>query len=154
MCAQIFAIDFGWSCSSPMKLTSEAHKRFSLLFQWDGVPPTVICDNAKEMVLGQFHRKIKKALCHLKQTKPFTPWLNAAKREIKELKKGSGRKLIKSGAPKRLWDDCLELESYIRSNTVHGIYKLDGEVPETIMSGMILDISQFCEFEWFKWVMF
>ena len=41
----------------------------------------------------------------------FTPWPNAAKREIKELKKGSGRKLIKSGTPIRLWDDCLELES-------------------------------------------
>ena len=55
-------------------------------------------------------------MCHLKQTEPFTPWLNAAKREIKELKKGLGRKLIKSGTSKRLWDDCLELESHIRSN--------------------------------------
>ena len=42
-------------------------------------------------------------------------------------------KMIKSRAPKRLWDDCLD-ESYIRSNTVHGIDKLDGEVPKTIMS--------------------
>ena len=39
-----------------------------------------------------------------------------------------GRKLIKSGATQRLWGDCLELESYIRSNTAHGIYKLDKEV--------------------------
>ena len=78
---------------------------------------------------------------------PLTPLSNAAKREFKELKKGSSRKLIKSGTPKRLWDDCLELESYIRSSTGHGIYKLDGEVPETIMSGEMLDISQFYEFE-------
>ena len=36
-------------------------------------------------------------------------------REILELKKGSGGKLIKSRAPKRLCNDSLELESYIRS---------------------------------------
>ena len=76
--------------------------------------------------------------------------MNGAEREIKELKKGFGRKLIKFGAPKRLWDDCLELESYKRSNTAHDIYKLDGKVPETIMSDKALDISQFCEFEWFE----
>ena len=45
----------------------------------------------------------------------------------------------------RLWDDCLEHESYIRSNTAHGIYKLYGEVH---------NINQFSEFEWFEWVMF
>ena len=63
-------------------------------------------------------------------------------------------KLIKSCTPRRLWSDCLELESYIRSNTAHINYKLDGEVPETIMSGEMSNISQFCEFEWFEWVMF
>ena len=126
-----------------MKLKSEAREALSLLFQWDRMLPTVICDNAKEMVLGQFTRKLKEASCHFKQMEPFFPWSNAAKREIKELKKGSGRKLIKSGTPKRLWDDCLELESYIRSNTVYGIYKLDEQVPETIMSGKMSDISKF-----------
>ena len=86
----------------------------------------------------------------MKQTEPFTPWWNETKREIKELKKSSSRKLIKSGIPKRLLDDCLELESYIRSNTANGIYKLDGEVPETIMSEEMSNINPFCEFEWFK----
>ena len=109
----------------------------------------MMCDNAKKMVLDEFNRKLKETLCHLKQTEPFTPWLNAAKREIKELKKGFGRKLIKVGTPKRLWDDCFQLESYVRSNTALGIYKLDGEVPEMIMSGETSDISQFCEFKWF-----
>ena len=80
--------------------------------------------------------------------------MNAAEREIKELTKGSGGKHIKSGTPKRICDDCHELESYIRPNTVCGIYKLDGEVPETIMSGKMSNISQFCEFEWFEWAMF
>ena len=42
--------------------------------------------------------------------------------------------MIKFIAPKRLWDNCLELESYIRSYTVHGIYKLDKEVSKTVMA--------------------
>ena len=65
------------------------------------------------MVFGKFNRKLKKALSQLEQTEPFTPWSNAAERKRKELKKGSGRKLIKSETPKRLWDDCLELV-YVR----------------------------------------
>ena len=53
-----------------------------------------------------------------------------------------------------LWADCLELEVYIRSNTALKIYKLDGEVSETVMSGKTSDISQFCKLEWVECVMF
>ena len=66
---------------------------------------------------------------------PYTPWSNAAEREKKELKKGVGRKLLRSRALKCLWGNCLELKAYIRSNTDHEIYKLEREVPKTMMSG-------------------
>ena len=59
-------IDFGWLCLFATKLKSEIHEALSLPFQYDGVPPVAICDNAKEMVLGKFNRKLKVALCHLK----------------------------------------------------------------------------------------
>ena len=64
-------------------------------------------------------------------------------REIKELKNKAGSKLLHSRAPKCLWDDCLELKAYIRSNTAHEIHKLNREIPETVMSGETSDISQF-----------
>ena len=64
------------------------------------MPPVVICDNAKESVLGDFNRKLNKILCHLNQIEPFTPWSNAAERELKKLKKDSGKKLVKSGTPR------------------------------------------------------
>ena len=137
-----------------MASRSEAHEMLSLLFVRDGVPQTCICDNARELVQGKFHQKLKEAACHLKQLEPYTPLSNAAVREIKELKKGAGCKLLQSRAPKHLWDDCLELEAYIRSNTAHDINKLDREVPKTVMSGENSNISKFCELEWFKWVMF
>ena len=79
---------------------------------------------------------------------PFIPLSNASKREIKELKKGSGRELIKSDFPNRQGDDCLKLESYIRSNIVYGIYN-GMEVSETIMSVEMSNISKFYDFGWF-----
>ena len=77
-CAQMFVINFDWSCSFLMKLKSEAHEALFLLFEWNGVLHAIICDNAKEMILGEFNRKLKEASCHLRQTEPFIPWLNAA----------------------------------------------------------------------------
>ena len=62
--------------------------------------------------------------------------------------------MVRSAAPKRLWDDCLEREAYIRSLTAHDIYRLDGQVPETVVSGETADISPFALFKWYKWVMF
>ena len=119
-----------------------------------GCPTACICDNAKEMIQGKFYQMLKDAACHLKHLEPYTPWSNAAEREIEELKKGGSHKLLQSRAQKHLWDDCLELEVYIRSNTAHDIYKVDGEVPKTLVSGETSDNSQFCKLEWFEWVMF
>ena len=36
----------------------------------------------------------------------------------------------------------------------HEIYKLDGEIPKTVMSGETSDISKFCKQKLFEWVMF
>ena len=101
-CAPFFAIAFGWSCAFPLKLKSDAHEALSSLYEQDGVPPVIKDNSAKEMILGDFNRELKETLCHLRQTEPFTPWSNEAEQEIKELKKGSGRKLTNSGTQKRL----------------------------------------------------
>ena len=42
----------------------------------------------------------------------------------------------------------------IRSHTAHTAYELQGEVPETIMTGQMADISNICEYDWYEWVMF
>ena len=48
----------------------------------------------------------------------------------------------------------MECEAYIRSHTAHDIFSLNGQVPETVVSGKIADISPFALFKWYKWVMF
>ena len=88
-----------------MASRNEAHETLLLHFARGSVPPTCICENAKEMIKGKFNQKLKDAVCHLKQLEPNTPWSNAAEREIKELKKRLGHKLLWSRAPKHLLDN-------------------------------------------------
>jgi hypothetical protein len=104
--------------------------------------------------LGRFKKKCQDADCRIKQTEPYSPWQNAAESAIRELKKSAGRKMVRAGAPKPFWADAIELEAYVRSNTAHDIFILQGEVPETVMLGKMSDISQFCEFAFYDWIMF
>ena len=152
--AQVYCTSFGWTRVHPMKRKGEAHETLSLLFHRDGVPPVMILDGSKEQTLGEFRRKLRQADCHQRQTEPYSPWMNAAEGCIRELKRGSSRKMLKTGSPKTLWDHCIELEGLIRSCTVNDIYETNGETPETIMTGNTADISHICEFGWYDWVMF
>jgi hypothetical protein len=112
-CTQIFAAPNGWMRAYPMKRKGEAHKALSLLFHWDGVPPTMVLDGSKEQTQADFRRKLREADCHLRQTEPYSPWMQGAEGAIRELKRGVSRKMINTGAPKALWDHCLELEALI-----------------------------------------
>ena len=62
--------------------------------------------------------------------------------------------MINTYTPKPLWDHCLELEGGIRTLTALEIYGLRDQVPETIMAGKTGDISPYCEFEWFQWIVY
>ena len=148
--AQMYEASFGWTQASPMTKKGDAHRNLSLLFKRGGVPPDMIMDRLKEHTLEKFNKKLKEANFNLKQTEPYSPWSNAAEGTILETKKGSSQKTNHTGSPKKLWDNCLELEALIRSNTALDIYLLDGEVPETVMKGQASDISHICEFSWYQ----
>eukprot|EP00804_Cyclotella_cryptica_P026575 CCRYP_014011-RA/>CCRYP_014011-RA protein AED:0.14 eAED:0.14 QI:0/0/0/1/0/0.25/4/0/793 len=62
--------------------------------------------------------------------------------------------MTRSGAPQWLWCFALECKSYVRSHTAHDIYRLDGPVPEMVVSGETTGISPFCEFGFWDWVKF
>jgi hypothetical protein len=128
---QVYSTSFGWTRIHPMRQKSEAHNTLDLLFKRDGVPPEMVVDGSKEQTLGDFARKCREASCYLKQTEPYSPWMNNAETAIRETKRGSSRKMIKTGSPKRLWDHCIELEALVRSNTALEIYALEGQTPET-----------------------
>jgi hypothetical protein len=74
-CAQVYTTSFafGWCRAHPMKRKGEAHETLLLLFHCDGVPLSMIVDNSKEQILGNFKHKLNEANSHLKQTEPYSP---------------------------------------------------------------------------------
>ena len=84
------------------KRRSGAREALSLMFHRDGVPPWIIVDGSKDQLEGDFARKCKEYGCYLKQTEPYSPCQNAAEGGIKELKRDSGFKMLKTISPKRL----------------------------------------------------
>ena len=140
--------------ANPMPCKGEANEALGLLLSWEGVPPKMIVDDAKEMQLVDFVWKYKDASCYLQSLEPYSSWSNSTDHEIRKLKKGATRKLTRSGLPLWLW--CIELEykSCNCSHTAHGICHLDGRVPKPVVSGETDDISPFCEFGFWDWVKF
>jgi hypothetical protein len=133
--AQIFATPDGWCRAYPIAKKSQAHEGLSLSFQREGVLNTLIRDGAKEKVTGKFRKKRREAGARVKQMEPHTPLSNLAEAAIREQKHGVGRQMVKLHVPKRLWDHCLERVAYIRLLTAHDMYRLTGQVPETLISG-------------------
>jgi hypothetical protein len=101
----------------------------SLLFHRDGVPKAMVMDGSKAQVEGEFRRKLRDTGCHIKQTEPHTQSSNMGEGGVRELKKGVGRQMLRSGCPRRFWDDCIIREAYVRSHTSLYIFGLEGHVP-------------------------
>jgi hypothetical protein len=152
--AQIFTTDFGFVRAFPMKLESKAHEALSHLFHRDRVPNVMVMDGAKAKVEGDFRRKLCDAGCHIKQTEPHTQSSNMGEGAVRELKKGVGRQMMRSGCPKLFWDDFIIREAYVRSHISLDIYCLEGQVPESKIKGETVDISTIAEYAWYEWVKF
>jgi hypothetical protein len=73
---------------------------------------------------------------------------------MRELKRGVGRQMLRSGCPKRFWDDCIIREAYVRSHTSMYIFGLEGQVPESKVKCKTVDISTISEYAWYEWVKF
>ena len=117
--AQVFCTGFRWSRAFPMKVKSDAVHALDLLLHREGAPQAMIMDGSKEQTQGPFRKKCREAGIQVKQTEPYSPWQNAAEGAIRELKRGSGRKMVRAGAPKPFWADAIEFEAYVKSQTSH-----------------------------------
>ena len=105
--AEVFATYFGWARAYTMKTKGNTHENIYLLFQRTGVPYHLLVDGYKEQVLGSFKKKSLEVGCRLKQTEPYSPWQNATKETVIDIKRGAGKNKTKSRIPKNLWDHCL-----------------------------------------------
>jgi hypothetical protein len=74
--------------------------------------------------------------------------------EVRELKRGVGQQILRSGCPKQLWDDFIIREEYAISHTSLDIFRLEDQVLERKVKGDTADISTIAEYAWYEWVKF
>jgi hypothetical protein len=103
-------------------------------------------DGSKAQVEGAFRRQLRDAGCRIKQTEPHTQSSNMGEGDVRELKKGVGRQMLRSRFPRRFWDDCIIRQAYVRSHTSLDIYGLEGQVPESKIKGETVEISTIAEY--------
>ena len=149
---QVYVTDFGWIGFYPMQQRSQAPETLVQLAHDKGIPTHFVMDNAKEQIMGDFRRKARSYGCHIRQTDHYAPWQNAAEDGIREVKKGAGREMVAKHTPKKLWDHCYEWKAKVISHSARGYYKLQSQVPETMLTGQTADISPLAEYGWDDWV--
>ena len=149
---QVYVTDFGWIGFYPMQQKSQAPDTLVELAHDKGVPTHFVMDNSLEQTKGEFKRKARSFGTHIRQLETHSPWQNAAEDGIRELKKAGQRDMVRKHTPRMLWDHCYELKSKVISHTARGHYKLQGQVPETMLTGQTVDISHLVEYSWYDWV--
>jgi hypothetical protein len=118
----------------------------TLLLSRYGIPEALVSDGVKAYTGRVFKRKAREAAICCKLINPFSPWQKRAEGEITEVKLLEGLWMVRTRSPCPLWDHCIELSYLVRAHTAHDLYKLQGQVPETVMMGHTADISCICEF--------
>ena len=164
-CAQLYATDFGWVRAYPMEKEQQGPSTLDILFKNEGVPDKVIGDFSKMQTrassgkkhssgLDGFKRKLREAGSSFHALEGDSQWGNAAETRVREAKRRSGRMMVRAGCPLKLWDHALEHSCRLESATAKDIYKLNGQVPETMLRGDTFDISELCQYGFYDWIKF
>jgi len=151
---QVYVTDFGWIGFYAMQRKSNVPDTLVELAHDKGVPTHFVMDNSLEQTKGDFKKKARSFGCHVKQVDTYSPWQDEAESGINELKKGASRSMVSTQTPMALWDHCYEWRSKVICHTARGHYKLQGQIPETVLTGETGDISPLAEYGWYEWVFF
>ena len=81
-----------------------------------------------------------------------TPAANRAERYVKMTKDETKTDMIESDCPMVFWDYCVERRAKIINSVSRMNPHLQGQVPESKMTGRPHDISNLCEYQWYEWV--
>jgi hypothetical protein len=150
--AQVFCTDFGFVRAFPMKLESKAHEVLSFLFHRDGVHNVIDMDGSKAQNEGALRSKLRDVGFHIKKTEPHTKSSNMGADGVRELKRGVGRKIMRSGCPNLLWDDCIIMEAYVKAHNYLDIFGLEVQVPVSKVNLETMGISTIAEYAGYEWV--
>ena len=118
----------------------------------DGIPHTLVTDNAKAETYGEWGKTVKVKYIQQHSFVPHSLWHNLAERSVRHMKQGIRRSTCCRQYPKRIWDYYVQWVSAIIRLTELDIAQLDGRVPEEFVIGTTPDISVYTLFDWYKYV--
>ena len=87
-------------------------------------------------------------------TEKDTPASNRAERCIQGLKNSTRKDMVEADSPLVFWDYCIERRAIIEQSIAKDNHLLKGSMPHSVMIGEMTDISNICNFKWYKWVKF
>lgn len=150
--ASVFTNGKGYDLVYPIRTKGEHSIAFMKMIHDLGVPQTVVSDGAKELMLGRAKEIANEYRVETKATVPYSHWQNQAEGSIREIKKGTRRKLRQTGAPLRTWSYCAKWVTAIRRFTASDIPELDGRTPYEYVVGSTPDISPLALFDFWELV--
>jgi hypothetical protein len=116
-----------------------------------------MCTNNASVFVGEnmeFRKKSRAAGSHTISIEPHTQKHNLAEAGICKLKWKYKKLKRRTNSPKAVWDHLMMYASLLLSPTARNITELEGQTPQTVITGITPDISKLVEFEWYQWVWF
>ena len=151
---QLFVSDKGFVKVYGMKTVKDIPDAIKLFCKEVGVPKAIIVDphpNQTSDKVRNFCRKVGTTLSVLENS---TQHSDRAELYIGLMKKAVGKDMRESNSPMKLWCYSCERRSTIMTLTANNLFQLQGQNPYMSTLGEMGDISNLCQFAWYKWVYF
>ena len=135
-----------------MNSTSQIPQALRIFCKEVGAPNAFVCDPhaaQKSKEVRAFCHKIGSTLRVLEER---TQHANRAELYIGLIKEGICKDMRESDSPLVLWCYAAERRSNIFNLTAKNLFQLQGQNPHLVTFGEMGDISNLCQFGWYKWV--
>jgi hypothetical protein len=153
-CCQLFVTDKGFVHVVPMKAKSDVLQAVKEFAKEIGAPEAIICDAAREQKSEALRKFLGEIGTTLRVLEEGTPWANKAELYIGLIKEAVRKDMKSSGCPLAFWDYCVERRARINNLTAKGTFTLHGSNAYTATTSTEGDISNLCQYDWYKWCYF
>ena len=153
-CAQVYANRAGYVRIYNLPSKAHAHESLSNFVHEVGIPSSLHSDGAKELIQGEFMRKMKKYEIYNTVNEPYSPWQNLAERMIGNIKRRTRHFMRDTNTPIRLVDYVMRYVASLISFTPTKLINADNRSPYEIVHGNTPNISEYISFDWYCFVWF
>jgi len=116
------------------------------------VPKAIVCDSHPSQKACDVKKFLTSIGTSLRVLKAETQHANRAELLVGMFKEATRKDFSESNSPIVLWDYCMEHRALIYNCTAKKLFQLNGTNPYTATLCDQADLSNLCQFAWYKWV--